>query len=1803
MGKKGKISLEGYRKNSPDKNNDFNIIPSQYIDMHNVDHDVLMIPMGGRGTGNPVLAKPGERYFFPNHDFVFEQAMPENAMMRYQRIMRNGGPLPKAQMYNSQVGVPLNTNDFIYTPQELEKYKNIYDQRIATCQKGDAACLEQANNYYNLYVAPKLNAPNTWQIAEKMGITTGPNNPRIREYGTAADSWDLPGLYKKAGAKVNLAAPITNPSEIQNKLASMSDEDLKKYWINMNLPLGALVNFGQAGLDEHYGKGQAYNVSQGLVPSNHSARVSGYSPEGVPYIYDYGRITPITDPKFKSMPLTIITSPQEIQGYTFENLKKQGKLEGSKMNPLKINTKGADYDEDEYEPFINSLQKNKDMYANALGMSDEEYNNYAKHAAALALTETGGGDDTAIRWKGIIPVPSYITDKLGFGDTKGITQINPDVLFGKKSLADKLESVGIRKDNYDPWNPDHAAIATLALLKDNRPVQDKYAKTAGNKADLSEAEKTYYQWSMPRTLRKGDAKGESEKVKKYLENYNKIQADFDAHNRYLAENRKFGGGLHKAQTGIISEKPWGEMTPQEKAAYLDAKEKKKPMSKAQADAWAKQAEAKSRAQAKKEYYEDYVREGTKKALTHPLLNYPTSFIPEGMAVQMLQSAANYPMHLANDEYGMAALDLAGAIPFSGRLAQTVKGAGKKVIPAATKQVEKLFKAPTFLQSVDDLKTLKTSNKFKNLNTGQAYFQKLGAESLQEALTKRNVNLQSVNDIYETLGSDAEKTKFLNHLYDVVQGSKVEKAVRSADEVLGSIAGTVLGRDATAPDLQTVVNAANKKLAKGLGIKKGDMPISLEVNKNEPYRVDVKLGDRRTGYLNLSPVGTKDSKLSQILKGEKPKMAKNYSDYLNFVNAPKPGFAKSADFPFDYTDLQGHPYKDINLKGQGYSAELNEAINRSLKEKGARLYSGSTGHTPEGAARYANLLQKGLVENISPRIPGSYNLKYPNNPLYMYKRYGGTPMAQDGRIQATPTYPSGKEQNTLESMPVNRRNYEQALADQLAQKQLADAKLAMNVAGLVFYPAAAAASAVDFSKGDYGQGLAGLVPFVGTASKANTARNILNQASRNLLTKSFNAGIPYKLAAPIIKGAKKSIMYGANAVNVEDAYSAFNEHAYGGDPSLPAITGHYRKGGRLPNKRETNKNIKSSINNLMRRNETLFGPSGRNFYNPNPMSKYYKGGIAFPQQPTAGDTKGQQESEFYSPNWIPPGPVGFYEHGGIAYPQLPTEDYFFSGSPWMPHYEMGGLPGGANNMPCYECGGYMENGGPTPVSAMDANAWLAKNPRGFSDSAPKTEFNWPTFKTRSEYDKFVKNDPNLSLYSREDLEALGLERPVGVDPEAIKRQKARQEKLSGYIASKKYGGYYEEGGFMTPENMTEYPVFYNGGYPMMYADGGASMGYDQDDITDMMRNTFLDTTAGNVQNVMAQQVAGNAMQNIMPYMTPQARYGAAYIPKAQKGIADIPEESLLNPQTLRKAMFSTPAKGQSSFEMSPELEAKRKAFYDASAAYDQTDKYMRQQLGPAYYNQGAYNQGMFAPGYQTMQGADMFGNTNYRVGRVGKGMENFIPYLMANPQLSALKRFDAKKQLFGPGARRITMDFETAYNPQTGQVVQLPKKEQTDERYLRDLKERETELEGNDMNFFERMKAKRAAKKAGKQASEQQATSPFAQSPFHQGYPARPYGPAENPAYSYGTPAGGTTFGNNMSYAPATFNPLDSYPNINNFDYNSLANDMKAMERYNPTSTSQMGASGMKYEEGGFYDLTEDEIQQIMAAGGSVTYLD
>lgn len=176
---------------------------------------------------------------------------------------------------------------------------------------------------------------------------------------------------------------------------------------------------------------------------------------------------------------------------------------------------------------------------------------------------------------------------------------------------------------------------------------------------------------------------------------------------------------------------------------------------------------------------------------------------------------------------------------------------------------------------------------------------------------------------------------------------------------------------------------------------------------------------------------------------------------------------------------------------------------------------------------------------------------------------------------------------------------------------------------------------------------------------------------------------YKELARLMNEAPGLIptIIGAGVLGAE----ALQEEKYGGGfKDLNFNEEDYmKKGGSKKlkiNSKFTNKNIQSSINELFKRNETLFGPKGKKYYKPfeeggstnnTNMKKLTDKEIAFPQQPTA--------AEFYARGFVPNAPVGFYRQGGMspaeAYPQQPPADIFFSGYPFQPQYMRGGMTNG------------------------------------------------------------------------------------------------------------------------------------------------------------------------------------------------------------------------------------------------------------------------------------------------------------------------------------------------------------------------------------------------------------------------------------------------------------------------------------------------------------------------------------------------
>jgi hypothetical protein len=75
------ISTKGYKRNSPDKDNSYNIIPSGDITMEDVDFPVLGID----NKGNKKVMKPGKNYKFPG-DIVLEVPIKKQSL--YNKIFK-----------------------------------------------------------------------------------------------------------------------------------------------------------------------------------------------------------------------------------------------------------------------------------------------------------------------------------------------------------------------------------------------------------------------------------------------------------------------------------------------------------------------------------------------------------------------------------------------------------------------------------------------------------------------------------------------------------------------------------------------------------------------------------------------------------------------------------------------------------------------------------------------------------------------------------------------------------------------------------------------------------------------------------------------------------------------------------------------------------------------------------------------------------------------------------------------------------------------------------------------------------------------------------------------------------------------------------------------------------------------------------------------------------------------------------------------------------------------------------------------------------------------------------------------------------------------------------------------------------------------------------------------------------------------------------------------------------------------------------------------------------------------------------
>jgi len=114
---KGNISKTGYLSDSPDRFNDFNVIPGSDITMKGVEQPLQLFPVKFAGghlqVSSPVTAYPGQEYSFPNHDAVVD--LPE---------AKRGG-FPRGM-------TPLNRKLFNQISKEAKKKFKVYPSAQVT---------------------------------------------------------------------------------------------------------------------------------------------------------------------------------------------------------------------------------------------------------------------------------------------------------------------------------------------------------------------------------------------------------------------------------------------------------------------------------------------------------------------------------------------------------------------------------------------------------------------------------------------------------------------------------------------------------------------------------------------------------------------------------------------------------------------------------------------------------------------------------------------------------------------------------------------------------------------------------------------------------------------------------------------------------------------------------------------------------------------------------------------------------------------------------------------------------------------------------------------------------------------------------------------------------------------------------------------------------------------------------------------------------------------------------------------------------------------------------------------------------------------------------------------------------------------------------------------------------------------------------------------------------------------------------------------------------------------------------------
>ncbi len=262
---KGKFSISGFKHNSPDKDNDFNIIPSNRISMKGVKFPVK----GVDDTGHEIMMMPGAEYVFPGNVVM------ETRVEKPSKQMGGAMTTDQWDAYNASQGYqPLPYTTTGAAPSKYKQYYNpkkykdvdLSGQGLFNSVKDEDIFMYKAPiaNNQKPVVAPTSNrkvefTPNGKVITypdgrvEYFDMAGNPQPPLVQQYKFGGSANDLKSflvgyMNKKLGGAMKFQQGENMDSYLDNNMKCFKDylaKNVMKHMITEEVEKGFMQYGGE----------------------------------------------------------------------------------------------------------------------------------------------------------------------------------------------------------------------------------------------------------------------------------------------------------------------------------------------------------------------------------------------------------------------------------------------------------------------------------------------------------------------------------------------------------------------------------------------------------------------------------------------------------------------------------------------------------------------------------------------------------------------------------------------------------------------------------------------------------------------------------------------------------------------------------------------------------------------------------------------------------------------------------------------------------------------------------------------------------------------------------------------------------------------------------------------------------------------------------------------------------------------------------------------------------------------------------------------------------------------------------------------------------------------------------------------------------------------------------------------------------------------------------------------------------------------------------------------------------------------